>query len=139
MNKKKQRRKQKWHWQQTRKTHTKNRLTEWRMPKQNVHTYRWKMALLHCPTRDLMFHSWCKFPTAKADYKPQRKSDFFSYFCWLLRGQCRCALAVSIFTKISAFGWLLRILFDNNRQQTLATFSLNFVFIALLFMHEMYS
>lgn len=59
---------------------------------------------------------------------------FFLYFCWLLRGQCRCALAVSVFTKISVFSWLLRILFDNNRQQTLATFSLSFFFITPLFM-----
>lgn len=88
-------------------------------------TKQGKMALLHCLTRDLIFHSWCKFPTATADFTSHNARAiyfvfFFSFRLVFFLLLCMwtmpvCIGCVHIYEDFGVFGWLLRILSANNK------------------------
>lgn len=108
-------------------------------------TKQGKMALLHCLTRDLIFHSWCKFPTATADFTSHNFARaiyfvcFFFHFGWFFSS--------SVYVDNAGVHWLcpylrrfrcIRLTASNivRQQQTQATFSfrLFIVLFAPLFM-----
>lgn len=92
-----------------------------------------KMALLHCLTRDLIFHSWCKFPTATADFTSHNaRAIYFVFFFFI-----SVVFFSSVFVDNAGVHWLypylrrfwcIRLTASNIvcQQQTQAKFSFRF-------------